>query len=379
MDTADTLAFDDGYGAPMSATFDEGATSDPERDALLRAKTLSLGSPWEDSDEERARQEILEENVMDADKIEGVMENNAEDKTEDMGNDEIAGIVEDNVENKTEDKGNDKIAGIVEDNADGKMEDKDEVEGDVENKDEYKMEADKEEEGDDEPIPASQPRHEPAETSGSAAPAKEELDDEKNKVPWVARDEQQNFKASRAAAQSKRPGGRGGGKGRGRGRGKKAKVQVEDEEEGSSSDDGTSRRNLEKEFRDVATSEEAHLGTDDEVSKPSAKTRRPKAKAKGKAKATPKKKARGPRKFKTPLKILKRPASKKSKTKGEDLNDGEAIGKCFAGRRPPATGQALVRFNIMLKVYNELIEPQVSTKKSSVQVGWVLRVKDVYL
>ena len=465
MDTADTLAFEDGYGTPVSTTFampessghgDEGGSSDPERDALLRAKTLSLGSPWEDSDEEKSKKQVLEDEIeggvkdnqedkiderndeiagivedkqdkMDDerndeiagivedkqdkiderndeiagivddkqdkiderdDEIAGIVEDkqdkiderndeiagiveDKQDKTEDERDDEIAGIVEDK-QDKTEDKGNDKIAGLVENDMKGKMEVKEE-----EDDSDIVMEV---EQGDtldkDDPFPASQPRPEPVETSGSAAPATEELDDEKNKVPWVGREEQQNFKASRAAAQSKRPGrgaGRGAGRGRGgRGRGKKARVEVEEdeEEEDGSDDEGTSRRNLEKDFHDVATSEEAHHGTDDEDGKkPSAKTKRPKAKAKGKAKATPKKKAKGPRKIKTPLKILKRPASK-TKAKGKDLSDdgGTGKGKCFAGRRPPATGQALVRFNVMLKVYNELIDPQVSSKKSSAQV-----------
>ena len=88
IDTADTLAYDDGYAAPMSPTLampnnsehgGEGATADPKR-PFLGAKTLSLGSAWEDSDEERARQEVLE--------------------------DETAGTDEDNVEGKTDDKGN---------------------------------------------------------------------------------------------------------------------------------------------------------------------------------------------------------------------------------------------------------------------------------
>ena len=129
--------------------------------------------------------------------------------------------------------------------------------------------------------------------------------------------------------------------------------------------------------------EDAHLGSGEEDAQEAEACPEPKRKSRAKvtAKSSPKRKAKSKAKskvLKSSLKtknkgkiqdedsVMKRPAARKAETEEAEA----ASPKTFAGRRPPKTEQALVRFNVMQLVFKEVLAPKVLEKKSSVEAGF---------
>ena len=224
----------------------------------------------------------------------------------------------------------------------------------------------------------------------------EEDEDEVKELPMVRREDQQVMKGCKAkiakmdAAASKEPetkegdGGSKPGRGRGRGRGirkrpaasQSAKEEPDEDAELIQSDDESTKENLESKFEAAADdvnppkTKKARKAKDAKSEEPkSSKETKPKE---SKAKVAAKKPA--PKDTPEPEPDLKAKAEKKRKSKTPEKAEkveappAKAAKVTFAGRRCPAENEdAIQRFNIIKKVFQENIQPKLTGAISSLE------------